>query len=218
VSRGHFSASIYFVSHASKNQGVGMTITRFYEVTIADDTNPNLLAHVFSVPTQSLGDGYLPERPDVFLLEDLGVDDLIPIQPGNLVPALAVCFEEPQDSLRLLRPYDYFQRRMRFSESISPDYLAFAEYITLAPLVPFEQSPLTGVSLGTIFATGSIGVIGASLGLVLAGGPTPLLFITVPAGLIVCGAAMGVAEGLQQGLRRRLTRAIGGPEPPDEPE
>ena len=76
-----------------------MAITRFYEVTIADDSNPTLLAHVFSVPAQSLGDEYLPEAPQVFLHEYLEFEDLLPIQPGNLVPALAVCLKEP--SIRL---------------------------------------------------------------------------------------------------------------------
>jgi len=65
-----------------------MTITRFYEVTIVDDADPTLLAHAFWVPAQSLGGMYFPEQPEVLLQECLGFEDLVPIRPGNLVPAL----------------------------------------------------------------------------------------------------------------------------------
>lgn len=80
----------------------------------------------------------------------------------------------------------------------------FAKEAAFADVIPFEQSPLEATSLvSTLIKGGGTGV-GAFIGWVLAG-PTPLLLITVPAGMILCGAASGVAAGLQQGLRERIS-------------
>lgn len=47
---------------------------------------------------------------------------------------------------------------------------------------------------------------GAALGYVATGDPVVLL--TVPAGIVLVGAAVGVAEGLAIGLRARVLRAL----------
>ncbi len=104
-----------------------MAITRFYEATIVDDTDPTLLAHVFSVPAQSLGEKYLPEEPQYLLREHLGFEDLVPIPPGNLVPVLAVCLQDLPDAQSVTRYFDYYERRRQPLQPISPRYLAFAE-------------------------------------------------------------------------------------------
>lgn len=85
----------------------------------------------------------------------------------------------------------------------------FAKDAAFADVIPFEQSPLEATSLvSTLIKGGGTGV-GAFIGWVLAG-PTPLLLITVPAGMILCGAASGVAAGLQQGLKERISRWLTG--------
>ncbi len=89
------------------------------------------------------------------------------------------------------------------------ELLAFAEYVCYASIVPFESSPLSGDSLGKILTSGSGAGIGAGVAIMVAGGPTPLLFFTVPAGMILCGAAAGVSEGLQKGLRHKILKLMG---------
>jgi hypothetical protein len=82
--------------------------------------------------------------------------------------------------------------------------LAFAQGAAYSDVIPFEQSPLEATSLASTLIKGGGTGVGAFIGWVLAG-PTPLLLITVPAGMILCGAASGVAAGLQQGLRERIS-------------
>jgi hypothetical protein len=74
---------------------------------------------------------------------------------------------------------------------IHPNSVGFAEYVAFAELIPFEESPLKAKSIMAIAAAA-----GVKIGLI-AGGPTPLVLLTVPAGIILCtaGAAFGPALG-----------------------
>jgi hypothetical protein len=87
--------------------------------------------------------------------------------------------------------------------------LRFSEYVTFAPVVPFEHSPLGGEALAKLLTRASGAGIGAGIGIMVAGGPTPLLLITVPAGMIICGSAKGIADGLEEGLRYRVRHLMG---------
>lgn len=62
-------------------------------------------------------------------------------------------------------------------------------------------------SIGNIVLKASGTGMGAFTGFVLAG-DTPLLFILVPAGMILFGAAAGVARALEEGLRERVLKLI----------
>ena len=177
-------------------------VQRFYETTVmyrpsVEGTEylgeQELSAHFFSIPLKAVANGEQDFAPEAMVLE-LGLEPIGQIAPGNFIPALAQCLAE---------------RPLEEGEYPSSDYVAFAEYLAFAQLIPFEESPLEGTSLGSIVATGSGGAIGAYVGFAVAGGPTPLLLVTVPAGMIICGAAMGTAEGLQDGLRDRIKRWVG---------
>jgi len=89
-----------------------------------------------------------------------------------------------------------------------PDVAAFSEYVAFAPVVPIEQSPLSTAALGQLL---TVGGIGGGIGLLAAGGPTPLLLVTVPVGIILCAAAKGAGEGLADGLRHRIRQWMGVP-------
>lgn len=79
---------------------------------------------------------------------------------------------------------------------------ALARVAYSEPLIPFEESPLQALSLKDIVhATGV--AVGAYVGFVVAGS-NPLLFITVPAGMVICGAASGLGRGIEDGLRQRI--------------
>jgi len=51
------------------------------------------------------------------------------------------------------------------------------------------------------------GAIGGALGAYITG--EPLLLLTIPTGIIVCGAARGVSQALEIGLRSKLLGLMG---------
>jgi hypothetical protein len=93
------------------------------------------------------------------------------------------------------------------------DLLPFAEFAAFAKVIPFTESPLDLQSLAAIFAgTSAIGTGGALGYLVVAGAASPLLLLSVPAGIVLCAAAYGVAQGLQPALKYRIMALMGMPE------
>jgi hypothetical protein len=105
-----------------------------------------------------------------------------------------------------------WHQRDSVSDEVREDYYSafdFASLVAYTNLIPFEQSPLEATSLASILVKGgtlSASGVGAFVGWVVAAHTTPLLLVTVPAGMIICGAASGVAAGLQQGLRDTVLR------------
>jgi hypothetical protein len=91
----------------------------------------------------------------------------------------------------------------------------FAQHIAYAPLVPFESSPLRGRSLAEIIAAS--GTAGAAVVGYHATGD-PLMILKVPAGLIIAGAALGIAEALRIGLRAKVLGLMGVPDPESREE
>lgn len=73
---------------------------------------------------------------------------------------------------------------------------AFSQYLAYSRIIPFEQSPLTPDALATIAKGGSI-ALGATIGYVVAGS-TPFLLITVPAGIVLCGAAYSFSKWIEE--------------------
>jgi hypothetical protein len=77
--------------------------------------------------------------------------------------------------------------------SVDPNSLGFAEYVAFSEVIPIQASPLVSKSLLSAAVS-----IGAKIGLI-AGGLTPLILLTVPAGIILCTA--GVIFGAELGQR-----------------
>lgn len=149
----------------------------------------------------------MPEDPEQIVVQ-LGIDHYYaPVTFGNLISTLAVAIANENAEFA----FSALERRdiPAMLERVESRHFAFAEYLISARIIPFEQSPLSAESLGNIAASTSVTGVGAVVGYLIAG-PTPLLLITVPAGIIICGAAAGVARGLEDGLRRRITRFIKG--------
>jgi hypothetical protein len=85
----------------------------------------------------------------------------------------------------------------------------FARYLIDEPVVPFEASPLEGKPLAALIggpASGASIAVGFLLG-------HPLIVVLVPAGIILCGAARGIAEALHVGLRARILQLMGVQDP-----
>jgi hypothetical protein len=70
-----------------------------------------------------------------------------------------------------------------------------------------ENSPPEGVPFQQLFSGASIASIGTYVGLRgLEGGP--LLFLAVPAGILVVGAAISISRAIDKGLNHAMERAI----------
>ena len=83
------------------------------------------------------------------------------------------------------------------------------------PCIIVERSPPDAVSLLKLLKGASGVVIGAYVGLQT--GQGPLLFITVPAGMIIVGAASGIGAALEAGLRTKLAQWLTGRKPRARP-
>lgn len=188
-----------------------------FEASIAD-RDTGLGAHFISVPQRYMPriDGHPSE-----LLQNLGLQEIVRIPPdahiiyamfallkyNSELPATITDARSENEWVRFARAFDNLQDLAR---QIGPRDREFADYLANAPLVPIQHSPLEALSLDNIVKTGGTGV-GAYIGIVVAGG-TPLLFITVPLGMIICGAAAGVGLGLFTGLSDRISNMIRGTE------
>lgn len=173
-----------------------MAVARIYEVRVVDD-EADLTAHIVAIPAESVADvGYLedPER----LLADLELAAVGTVSAVDLVPALAQIMLATEMDGELDRAAD---RGDLLDIRPSPRHRNFAAYLAFQPIVPFERSPPSGVSLGALLSA-SPAAAGASRGFVVAGGSIPLLLILVPSGAIIAhfGAAFarGAARPLEQ--------------------
>ena len=85
----------------------------------------------------------------------------------------------------------------------------FAQYVTFAPVIPFESSPLGGKALAELVTAG--GGVGGAVGAYMTG--DPLLLLVAVGGIILGGAARGVGDALHIGLRSKLLDLMGVEDP-----
>ena len=144
------------------------------------------------------------------LKEALNLQSLQPIGSSAL-PAAIMAMVQADISADV----GHLQAQAAFNQYLNPvspppHLLAFAEEVAFAEIVPFEESPLSLVSLaGQVagYAKSPI-AMGAFIG-VLAGGMTPLLLVTVPAGIIICGAASAFAKVVDERRDDLLSKMCG---------
>lgn len=91
------------------------------------------------------------------------------------------------------------------------EYVNFAKELLSSSRIPIEESPLSGISLGELFSSASKASptsLGAMIGWIIAGHHTPLLLLSVPAGIILVRSAVGIAKGLEKGFEEGLHAQI----------
>jgi hypothetical protein len=89
-----------------------------------------------------------------------------------------------------------------------PDEIrVFADYLLSEPVVPVRTNPLSLANLAAIVSGAGVG---AGIGFAM-GGPTPLLIITIPAGIVIGAAATGAGYGLRDGLHWKIRKWMGVP-------
>jgi hypothetical protein len=71
-----------------------------------------------------------------------------------------------------------------------------------------ERSPPSAINLKDLTRNVSSASVGTYMGFAAAGDNHALLFLTVPAGIIVVGAAVGISKALEAGLNKAIARFI----------
>jgi hypothetical protein len=190
-----------------------MKMLQVFESTIFSDTTDHAV-HLLVAPSRSFVSPKDLESPEG-LLSDLNLVRVGPVSPANLAFALAALVSVGENENESAERLFEFLRTPTVAASQttqrSPD-VVFAEEITFSQMIPFEQSPIDLKSLGAL-VTKATGVgLGAYAGFVQFDG-TPLLFVAVPAGMILFGAAAGVGRALEEGLRERVLKILRGKKP-----
>ena len=181
-------------------------VAQIYETTIADTTS-DLAAHIVTVPARSLGgSSYLFEGSD-WPLEMLGLLRIADVPFGGVARSLAACLVSNDVEEFLRRFQQGFEEETEHSSTQLPKPFVFAEYLTFARVVPFEQPSLSAESLGNILTAQGRGEAGYMYHEVT---KTPLLAVAIPSGMVICGSAPGMIRALESGLRQRLLEFVKG--------
>jgi len=94
-----------------------------------------------------------------------------------------------------------FEEETSHSSVVLPEPFVFAEYLTFARVVPFEEPSLSADSLGNILTAQVHGEAGYKYHEETR---TPVLAVSIPAGMVICGSAPGMIRALDSGLRQKL--------------
>jgi hypothetical protein len=179
-------------------------VAQLHETTIADITS-DLSAHFVTVPARSLGgSSYLFQGSD-WPLETLGLLRIADVPFGGVARSLAACLVS-DDVEEFLRRFDQgFEEETQHSSTQLPRPFEFAEYLTFARVIPFEQPSLSADSLGNILTAQGRGEAGY---MYHEETRIPLLALAIPAGMVICGSAPGMIRALESGLRQRLVELV----------
>jgi hypothetical protein len=71
-----------------------------------------------------------------------------------------------------------------------------------------QSSPVDAIPLGKLLGGATAASIGTGVGVLAAGGNPLLMIVTIPAGIIIIGSAIGISKGLENGLRVAVERWI----------
>ena len=167
-------------------------LPRFIQTTIAVQRPDHAMSAIF-VPTLKLAD---PQTLAPSLRDLLGIQDATALPP-QLDPS---------------EPFQYIDQSWlanKFFGTTDSDELDVLWILLNDDTIVVEHSPPIFASLAS-FLKGASGVaIGAYVG-IATGIPNPMLmFVTVPFGIIIVGAASGVGHALEQGLRDMILRLLG---------
>jgi hypothetical protein len=177
-----------------------MEVAQLFETTIAavNVAEPPLPAATFIfVPRASFDDQGLLDNPE-WLRKKL---EFVELLSGALPVALPLLIASVVDPERTGAPSDFLVRGPEFFQGAEwTDLASFSQHLAFAAIIPVQMSPLDLKSAADVLTKGSGAAMGAYAGVVASGG-TPLILITFPLGMILGGAAAGIAKALEEGLR-----------------
>jgi hypothetical protein len=178
-----------------------MELSQTYESTVIDPDS-GLALHFWVIPKRSL-DGDVTSPDLIQTMKRLEVKPHCTISNARITHALTALLE-------IQNEHDSRIDNLNQLVSNNPEVFEFARFVATKVEVPFERSPLDGETLSAIVQSSGV-AIGAALGFIAAANSPLLLFVLVPAGMIVCSAAEGVAIGIRDRLKKlvRGGKAVG---------
>jgi PASTA domain len=184
-----------------------MTIFQIYETTIMSKDSEHAM-QVLVLPKTSMPSMQTPV-PVETVFKELELRKLAGTDPSNLAHHLAVLLSQDLPETDLFQAIATAVMEPQKSYQLSENDLRFAELMSFERIIPFEESPLELESLAKLATTASGAGLGAYIGFVVFG-TSPLLFIAVPAGIVLCCAARGLGQGLEEGLRVKVREWLKG--------
>ena len=195
------------------SEGKSTTIAQWHETTLVDRGSA-LAATLLGLPTHALraDERTLPASTVAARLELVDMQK-VPSVTLPMVLAAVLLPVERESFLDLLQ-----QRRTEEGWTIPHDLLTtrefhFAERLAFLPVVPLARPSLRLESLAGLASTATGDESGVYVAFIGADS-TPLVLVSVPAGIVICGAADGMARVKEEGLRTRILRLVRGGEPP----
>ena len=131
-------------------------------------------------------------------LESLGLRRIADVPCGGVARSLAAYLvSDDVDTFVHIFHQDFDAETTRASVQL-PEPFVFAEYLTFARVVPFEEPSLSADSLGSILTARDRGEEGY---MYHEDTGTLVLAVSIPAGVVICGSAPGMTRALDLGLR-----------------
>ena len=122
-------------------------------------------------------------------METLGLVPIADVPFGGVARSLAACLVSDDVETFVRKFHQGFEEETSHSSVQLPRPFMFAEYLTFARVVPFEQPSLSADSLGNILTAQGHGEAGY---MYHEETRTPLLAVSIPAGIVICGSAPGM--------------------------
>ena len=177
-----------------------MEFAQIYETLTANRERPGQGVRVVTAPAQYMESGHPPPisvlADQFFERTDLPLTHPEPWMLPFLIDGLLGQLPDGFSSLRLQTEPGFESE----STLAPPPPSHFAQHVAFDPIIPYEASRLSGRSLAELVGAGG----GASGAIGYAQTGDPQLLLVLAAGIILCGAAAGVAEALRIGLRAKL--------------
>ena len=164
------------------------SIAQIHETTIADVAS-DLSAHFVTGPARSLGGRSNLFQGSDWPLETLGLLRIADVPFGGVARSLAACLVSDDVEEFLRRFKQGFEEETRHSSAQLPKPFVFAEYLTFARVIPFEQPSLSADSLGNILTAQGRGEAGY---MYHEATEIPLLAVAIPSSMVICGSAPGM--------------------------
>lgn len=166
--------------------------------TVITSTEEDLTLRVISIPSR-----YVDGFSDISTIEEvsklLGSGLHCTLKPNSLVGGIVATLKP-----RAARDAGF---NLRILADLEPEATSFVKSALEDAWIPIENSPLSGERLAALASNSPI-ALGAGLGIYSAHDNPILVLLLVPAGIIICGAAVGISEALRSGLKQRVEDII----------
>ncbi|MDL1989137.1 MAG: hypothetical protein LWX08_16185 [Deltaproteobacteria bacterium] len=179
-----------------------MNIIELYSNTLISK-NGLFKASIFTVPSKCFNESKILQSESLF--EALKIEKHRKIRPHKLWNDMPDVIFDSEWSKEVDSDSD-----IDSEEPFVPKWgYLFLEELIYGKHVIIENSPLSMESLANLVNSATGVGLGAFLGFIIGEG-RPILFLTVPAGMVICGSAAAVSRALEKGLEKRLLKLLVG--------